>query len=169
MLCCVVQTHPNACARDYEPGAQGNDLPPVLRDLSRQGLEWYNPRYFQRSTGRRVQLFVNYLFVFLTDSWYALKGTRGVAALLMSAEDQPAIVSQKIIDALRLREDEKGMIRLNESRFKRGQRVQIRRGLFSHESGIYDGMSKNEQSFVLMQWFGSLRRMQFDEDNLMAA
>ena len=88
--------------------------------LGRQGFETYLPRYFKkRRHARRVEtvqapLFPSYLFVAIDREkhrWRSINSTVGVSHLVCNGEE-PAPVPDYVIDALRDREDETGLIRL---------------------------------------------------------
>ena len=88
--------------------------------LGRQGFETYLPRYFKkRRHARRVEtvqapLFPSYLFVAIDrekQRWRSISSTVGVSHLVCNGEE-PAPVPDYVIDALRDREDETGLIRL---------------------------------------------------------
>lgn len=156
----VVQTYPNASAR-------------VCNNLSRQRFEFYNPVFTQRvkvrgvTISRSVQLFQDYVFVFVVDRWRALKSTLGVAEVLMAGET-PAVVPARAIAKLKAAEDDDGVVILGKSGFELGQRVQVRRGVFASEFGLYDGQPARERARVLMLLLGAQRAVTLDEDNLIA-
>lgn len=158
----IVQTHPNAHRK-------------VCDHLARQQFRFYNPLLAKRVvvrgkiTHRPVQLFPNYVFVFVVDRWRSLLSTFGVAHLLMSASEQPAIISQEIIDSIKVKEVDDFVILKGQPLFLVGQRIKIKEGPFSGAPCIYDGMGPSCRSWVLLYWLGARRRMEIDESNLVAA
>jgi len=156
----VLQTYPNASAR-------------VCNNLSRQQFEFYNPHFTTRvkvrgeTVSRSAQLFQDYIFVFVVDRWRALKSTFGVLEVLMAGET-PAVVPARAIAKLKASEDDDGVVVLGKSGFELGQRVQIRRGVFALEFGLYDGQPARERARVLLNLLGAKRPVTLDEDNLIA-
>lgn len=160
--CAVLQTYPFADKK-------------VGRKLREQGFEYYNPKFNEKIklkrggvTFRRMQLFLGYMFVWIESDWFPLKSTPGVIGLLMSG-DKPAAVPNSFIEALRARENEAGNIELDRHKFHLGQSVQVQRGPFAYELGLYDGQSPRDRACVLLRCLGASRRIEMDEDNLVAA
>jgi len=141
----VVQSHP-ACERK------------AITNIERQGFRCYAPR--EKITrivrGRKVHgarwLFPRYLFVWIIDHWYALFGTFGVSSLIMNG-DKPAKLPEGWVEQLREREIG-GLIVLNASRFKKGQRVQVTGGLFAGQRGLYQGMTSRQREVILLDALG---------------
>src|SRR6201987_5144494 len=86
--------------------------------LNRQGFEIYFPRYLKRRRhARRIEtvaapLFPRYLFVAIDlniQRWRSIQSTIGVTHLVCNG-DEPATVSNGVIEQLRGREDERGFI-----------------------------------------------------------
>jgi transcription antitermination factor NusG len=136
--------------------------------LERQEFVYYNPRIKLRSSGRIAQLFPNYMFVAaIAERWRALLATKGIVRLLMSGVEQPATISQEVIDQLRAREVG-GLVKLDQRRFRENQTVQVQRGVFAQQLAIYNGQCGSDRAFVLLRWLGAQRRVKIDEDNLAA-
>jgi transcriptional antiterminator RfaH len=141
----VVQSHP-ACERK------------AITNIERQGFRCYAPR--EKITrivrGRKVHdarwLFPRYLFVWITDHWYELFNTFGVSSLIMNG-DKPAKLPVDWVEHMRAREVN-GLIHLNASRFKKGQRVQVTGGLFVGQHGIYQGMTPKQREIILLDALG---------------
>lgn len=168
----VLQTFPGAAEGSYDLSDPPSALPVALRHLMWQGFKFYNPRIKQRvgATWRACQLFKDYVFVDgAIDRWRALNSTRGVVGLLMVSCENPAIVPEDKIRSLMERHDARGFVVLNESRYKKGQRVQVRQGPAAWGEGVFDGQKDSERVFVLMTWLGCSRRVEVAEDNLVAA
>lgn len=161
----VLQTHLNASAV-------------ALQNLKRQGYETYNPRYNERVvargrfvTWRRSQLFKDYMFVKIESRWRSLMSTRGVKRLILWHENQPALINNNIIQELRDREDpETGLIEVTpHNSFLPGQSVQFKDGLFAWQYATYDDQSNEDRVFVLLSLLGSLKRIQVNKRDLIAA
>lgn len=113
-------------------------------------------------------LFPRYLFVRMTDDWRKLFSLRGVASLLLRGE-KPAIVTDEIIDELKLRCDEAGFYRLAAGeRFADRQSVTVKRGPFAGLVGLYAGPSHQREA-ALFTLLGSVRRIEFVHGDLIAA
>ena len=89
----------------------------AVENLKRQGYETYLPliRTRRRRQGQYVSLvepmFPRYLFIHLsdqTDNWGPIRSTLGVSALVRFG-DLPAQVPDRLIDALKSREDDSGI------------------------------------------------------------
>src|SRR5687767_11209323 len=86
-------------------------------NLARQRYETYLPRVRRavKRQGRQVSvidpMFPRYLFIYLdgrTDNWGPIRSTIGVASLVRFGEEA-ARVPEKLVTALRQREDEQGV------------------------------------------------------------
>src|SRR5215207_1108538 len=91
-------------------------------NLRRQGFQVYLPRYLkQRRHARRVEpvtapLFPGYIFVAIdinAQRWLSIDSTFGVTRLVRDG-DRPAAVPPAIINALKSREDAKGLVLLDQ-------------------------------------------------------
>ncbi len=98
--------------------------------LGRQGFEVYLPLYLtKRRHARRVDtvaspLYPGYVFVAIdlgVQRWRSIQSTIGVSRLVCRGED-PAAVPEGIVEELKRRQDESGLIRL-----ERRARIQSRR------------------------------------------
>src|SRR5882724_13148357 len=88
----------------------------AAQNLLRQGYEIYLPRYLKRRRhARKVDvtakpLFPRYLFVAIdmaTQRWRSVQSTFGVVRLVSNGDD-PAMLPVGVVQALRMRENEKG-------------------------------------------------------------
>jgi transcriptional antiterminator RfaH len=146
--------------------------------LARQGFDTYLPRYLKkRRHARRVDtvaaaLFPRYLFVAIdmaSQRWRCISSTVGVRHLVCNGE-QPAVVADHVIEALRRREDENGLIRLPaRPRFAAGEKVRLLDGVFADCIGLFEGMKDNERVSVLLDLLGRKVRVLLDCDRLTAA
>jgi transcriptional antiterminator RfaH len=161
----VAQTQPHA-----EPKASLN--------LDRQGFEVYLPRYLKRRRhARRVDtivapLYPGYLFVAIdlaAQRWRSIHSTIGVSRLVCRGEE-PAPISEGIIEELKRREDETGLIRLDRrARFNQGDKVRVLEGAFSDCLGLYEGMNDRERVAILLDLLGRKVRVHLASEFVEAA
>src|SRR5581483_8884957 len=114
--------------------------PKQTSHLNRQGFETYFPRYLKRRRhARRVEtvaapLFPRYLFVAVDTSaqrWRSIYSTVGVARLVCNGDD-PSVVPDGIVEALRSREDDSGFIKLDyRPPFRAGDAIRVLDGAFA--------------------------------------
>jgi transcriptional antiterminator RfaH len=145
--------------------------------LLRQGFDVYLPRYRKRRRhARRIEtilapLFPRYAFVAvdtMTQRWHAIHSTIGVSRLVCNG-GEPAAVPERVIDMLKQREDEDGLIRLERRRFAPGNLVKITEGAFASCLGLFEEMRDNERVTVLLDLLGRKVRVIIDELSLTAA
>jgi transcriptional antiterminator RfaH len=161
----VVQTHVHAEAK-------------AATHLLRQGYAIYLPRYLKRRRhARRVEMiatpmFPRYLFVAIdrmTQRWRSIQSTVGVAHLVRNG-DEPASVPERIVEELRSREDERGLIRLDHRpRFILGDKIRVVDGVFSACSGLFEGMADRERVAILLDLLGRKVRVVLDGESVAAA
>lgn len=161
----VVQTHPHAESK-------------ACFHLERQGYVTYLPRYLKmRRHARRVEtvqgaLFPRYLFVAIdlaTQRWHCISSTVGVTRLLCVGEE-PAQVPPDVIQKLREREDESGLIRLPaDPRFRAGDKVRLLDGAFADCIGLFEGMKDIQRVSVLLDLLGRKVRVLLEAGSLAAA
>jgi transcriptional antiterminator RfaH len=161
----VVHTHPNAEAK-------------AATHLGRQGFLTYLPRYRKkRRHARRVEiihaaLFPRYLFVAIdvaVQRWLSINSTVGVTALVCNG-DEPAPVPASVLDALRSREDEHGLIRLSaRPPFAAGEKVRLLEGAFVDCLGLFEEMKDNERVSVLLDLLGRKVRVFLNLESVAAA
>lgn len=160
----VVQTQPNSERR-------------AAAHLARQGFEVYFPRYLKRrSHAGKVDmvaapLFPRYLFVaidLVTQQWRAIRSTVGVAQLVCYG-DRPAALADDIIADLRRREDGHGLVQLNGSAFKPGEKVRVVVGAFADHLGMFESMGDSERVAVLLDLLGRKVRVVMNINVLEAA
>jgi len=139
--------------------------------LKRQGFIPYLPRYLSR-IGKEIKvkiLFPRYLFIKEELQWHSIHGTRGITRLLMR-ESTPAVIPDKIIENLRMKEDHKGFISLPEPpKFRSGEKVRVVNGSLEGYSALYDGMRPNERARVLIDMLGQQIQVELDEKDLVLA
>lgn len=146
----VAQTHPHAEVK-------------ASLHLTRQGFEIYLPRYLKkRRHARRVEtvaapLYPGYVFVAIdreVQRWRSIQSTIGVSRLVCRGDD-PAAVPKGIIEELKHRQDESGLIRIERrARFNPGDTVRVVEGVFSDCLGLYEGMDDRERVAILLDLLG---------------
>jgi len=161
----VVQTHPHAESK-------------AAAHLVRQGFETYLPRYRKRRRHARqvdlvaVPLFPRYLFVAVdmaTQRWRSIQSTFGVARLVARG-DEPAPVTDQVIDGLKSREDEGGFVKLAACvHFAPGQKVQVLNGVFETCLGLFEGIADHERVAILLNFLGRKVRVVLDTAAVAAA
>ena len=146
----VAQTHPHAETK-------------ASVHLGRQGFEVYLPRYLKkRRHARRVDtiaapLYPGYIFVAIdlgAQRWRAIHSTIGVSKLVCRG-DNPAAVPDVLIEELKRRQDESGLISLERRpRFNPGDKVRVVEGAFSDCLGLYEGTNDRERVAILLDLLG---------------
>lgn len=146
----VVHTQPHAEAK-------------ALSHLRNQGFRPYLPRIAKRRRhARKVEeiaapLFPRYLFVRLdlaAEQWRAIRSTVGVADLVIHG-DAPAPVPNGVVEAIRAREDERGLVVLGSAAdFRRGDRVTIAEGALEGCVGLFEAATDDERVVVLLELLG---------------
>lgn len=130
----------------------------ALAQLRQQGFVCYAPveRAYRVRNGTRSPylrlLFPRYLFIWVVDQWRSVLGTFGVSRLLMNGE-RPSRLPVGWVDGMRSRE-KNGAVELPKERFYLGQRVQVARGLFRGQRGLYQGMTSRQREVVLLDALG---------------
>ena len=101
--------------------------------------------------------FPRYIFINLnleTQEWRKINYTRGVVKLI-STNEKPVMISELVINELKLLEDDKGFIdQLSLSNYKKGEELEIINGPFKGIYGIFDGLSDNLRVKVLLNFMG---------------
>jgi transcriptional antiterminator RfaH len=141
--------------------------------LARQGYLIYLPRYRKRRRhARRVDevfapLFPRYLFIAANAAaqrWRAIQSTVGVARLVCNG-DAPAAVGGDVVDALRAREDERGLVRLDTTpAFAPGDPIRILDGAFAACLGLFECMTDGERVAILLDLLGRKVRVVLNVD-----
>jgi transcriptional antiterminator RfaH len=134
--------------------------------LERQGFTVYCPRIRKtRRHARRVMqcaspLFPRYLFVNLDREhcrWRAVRSTIGVSALL-SRGDEPLLLDPAVLDRIRDREGEDGLIRLDDDsapdHWRPGTPLHIHTGPLADCDGLFQGLGERDRVRVLLELLG---------------
>ncbi len=149
----------------------------ALVNLQRQGFHAYLPQYLKpRRHARRVDrvaapLFPRYLFVNMdlgAARWRAVHSTIGVRHLVCHGE-LPAPLPAGVIDEIRTREDESGMVRMDwQVPYKKGDVVQITSGALFNQTGLFDCVADDERVIVLLELLGRPVRIRLPAEAICA-
>ena len=138
----------------------------AIEELEQAGFDVYFPKIRFRQNGRwRITgLFPSYLFVQVSDHWWAARWARGVLRLLGPDGSRPAQLHESVIGEIRRRE-KNGFVMLEpkDKKLKRGQRVRIESGKFSGQFAFYEGQGKHERIKVLMEMLGGFAMVELGE------
>jgi transcriptional antiterminator RfaH len=164
--------------RWYVVQTQVNGEAKAAHNLLCQGFEVYLPRYLKRRRhARKVDfaakpLFPRYMFVAIdmaTQRWRSIQSTFGVSHLVSNG-DAPATVPHGVVDALKVREDEKGFIRLDaRPTFAPGDKVRVLAGAFVDNAGLFNGLADHDRVSILLDMLGRKVRVLLDADMVAAA
>jgi transcriptional antiterminator RfaH len=167
-----------ADAHWYVVQTQVNGEAKAAQNLRRQGYEIYLPRYLKRRRhARKVDftakpLFPRYMFVAIdmaTQRWRSIQSTFGVSRLVSNGDD-PAMVPDGVVHALRAREDDKGFVRIdNTPTFAPGDKVRVLAGAFMDSAGLFSGLADHDRVSILLDMLGRKVRVLLDADMVAAA
>ena len=131
--------------------------------LQKQGFHSYLPRCLKRrSHARKINwvrapMFPRYMFVSLNpkvDQWRAIRSTVGVSHLICHG-NKPTPVPFGVVEDIKAREDENGLISLNcDVNFRPGDSVEVTHGPMADHSGIFDSTDDQERVFILLDIMG---------------
>jgi transcriptional antiterminator RfaH len=135
----------------------------ALFHLKRQGFNAYLPRYLKRRQHARktdwvpAPLFPRYMFLHMDPErsrWLNIRSTIGVSHLVCHG-NIPAPISDDIIEDIRGRESEAGLIDIRrEAQFEKGDAIQITDGPLSERVGLFDCESDEDRVFILLDLLG---------------
>jgi transcriptional antiterminator RfaH len=135
----------------------------ALGHLEEQGYAVYLPqRLKERRHARRVDrikvpLFPRYLFVSMdieTDGWRSINGTYGVT-YLVAMGDRPSAVPAGIVESIRERENEEGLVVIAEPNpFTEGDVIEITRGALADQTGIFKCGGDRQRVTLLLSLLG---------------
>jgi transcriptional antiterminator RfaH len=164
--------------RWYVVQAQQNCETRAAQNLQCQSYEIYLPRYLRlRRHARKVEfiakpLFPRYLFVAIdmaTQRWRAIQSTQGVSRLVCNGDD-PAVVPDGVVSALKKREDDRGFVRLDARRaFVPGDKVRVLTGAFMDNTGLFNGMADHDRVSILLDMLGRKVRVLLDANMVVVA
>jgi transcriptional antiterminator RfaH len=147
----------------YVAHTQANCEAKACWHLRNQGFAVYLPRYLKRrSHARRVELvpvplFPRYLFLALdlaVARWRAIRSTVGISDLVCNG-DRPAPVPPSVVEAIKAREDESGMVPMATAPcFRKGERVEILEGALGGLTGLFECATDQERIVLLLDLLG---------------
>ena len=165
-------------ARWYVVQTQVNGEARAAQNLMRQGFEIYLPRYLKRRRhARKIDLtakplFPRYMFVAVdvaTQRWRSIQSTFGVARLVSNGDD-PAVVPEGVVSALRSREDKDGFINMDrKASFAPGDKVRVLAGAFMDSAGLFNAVADRDRVSILLDLLGRKVRVLLDADMVAAA
>lgn len=135
----------------------------ALRNLTQQGFSAFLPQYKKRRRHARrtdyvrAALFPRYLFVAMDIArarWRAVTSTIGVTHLICHG-DRPAPVPPAIIDDLRARMDEEGLVSVEpKAPFMPGEMVKVTGGALADSHGLFQCLTDEDRVIVLLDLMG---------------
>jgi transcriptional antiterminator RfaH len=146
------------------------------RFLEGQSFDCYLPKILQtqhlrnNKHIRECALFARYLFVRIENAWHVINSTPGISYLLLDGAMKPIVVSEKVINEIRSREDRHGFVVLpKKQQFKPGQQVKVISGQFAGQLALYDGMTSRQRERVLLQLLGQYVSVELNIDSRIEA
>ncbi|HET9285716.1 MAG TPA: transcription termination/antitermination NusG family protein [Candidatus Angelobacter sp.] len=146
----------------------------AVENLKRQGYGYYFPRILTSKGATTLvrPLFPRYIFAQSDGTWYSLRSTRGVSYVLMN-DDGPATVSDSVIESIRSKENERGLIDLRADKpekFVKGEAVRATEGPLTGLDLIYEQrLSDKERVKVLADLLGRQVPVIIEEKVLVAS
>lgn len=148
----------------------------AARHLANQGFGIYLPVFGRRrSHARKVEtvrapFFPRYLFVRMDPEaarWRAINSTVGVAGLVQ-AGGVPALVPDGVVETLRRREDDQGMIRLDaEADFAKGASLRVLDGPLADLVGLFE-LGDEQRVTLLLSLLGRPVRIMLPRESVAA-
>jgi len=164
--------------RWYVVQTQVNGEAKAAQHLQRQGFDIYLPRYLKRRRHARKMdfvarpLFPRYMFVAIdmaTQRWRSIQSTFGVSRLVCNGDD-PAVVPDGVVGALKAREDAKGFVKMDaRPSFSPGDKVRVLAGAFMDNAGLFSGVADHDRVSILLDLLGRKVRVLLDADMVAAA
>jgi transcription antitermination factor NusG len=158
--------------------AATNVVDDARRDVKDVGLATYAPLYRERSVVRgKVRWLTRHLlgrYFFIRDDqsdlWKRILGLRSVAGMILWREGQePAIVADAEVDAIRAREDRSGFVKDAPRLLNRGDAVRVGAGCLIGGRGSYEGVSAKNMDVAWIEMFGRPTKIEFAPGVLRAA
>lgn len=149
----------------------------AAENLARQGFESYLPRYLKRrSHARKVEhvpapLFPRYLFVTFDENaqWRPISSTIGVLRLICRG-DSPLPLPGRVVDEIRAREAEDGLVRIAETpAFRAGDRVRVASGPLEDQVGLFRCADDQKRVILLLDIMGRQVVLRMAADQVEAA
>ncbi|AKS42613.1 transcription termination/antitermination NusG family protein [Wenzhouxiangella marina] len=146
--------------------------------LLNQGFEIFRPktRVRRAQPGRRQVLhesmFPRYLFVRLhrgVDDWSTIRSTRGTVGLVRLGLQAP-IVPDQVIESLRQRCDDQGVINLAGAiDYQPNELIEITEGPCAGYRALFQARTGDERVIVLLRLLHQERRVELDENSIRRA
>jgi len=149
----------------------------ALLHLKNQGFDVYLPRYRKQIRHARKTrtvlrpLFPGYVFVSVDmaqQPWRSINGTVGVISLVQFG-NEPAVMTSEMIDVIRAREDQEGVVCLAPNNLQKGDKVRILEGVFADFDAIIDEASDEKRALLMMDLMGRAVRISVPTNNLTKA
>jgi transcriptional antiterminator RfaH len=146
-------------------------------NLERQGFCTYLPcyrrerRHARRCDTVKAPLFPGYIFVELDlerAPWRSINGTFGVTKVICHGE-RPVALPETVVEQIRARADDEGVIDLQPHRFRRGDPLQIVSGALADCFGIFERMADRDRVILLLDLLGRTVRVQVPRDAVAAS
>ncbi|MQA67545.1 MAG: transcriptional activator RfaH [Alphaproteobacteria bacterium] len=161
----VVQTQPNSERK-------------AAFHLERQDITVYLPQYLKRwrharkTDLRPTPLFPRYLFIAMDIAqarWRAVRSTIGVSALVCNGE-RPAAVPDGVVETIRAREDERGLVPLRMvNPYRKGDAVSVVEGGLAGASGFFECFDDQDRVILLLDMLGRKMRVTLPVASVAAA
>lgn len=140
-------------------------------NVRNQRVEFYCPRALVRSPRTRLvrpePLFPGYAFARPPgEAWIFLKSTIGILDVLMATGEEPARLPDADVERLRAREGDDGLVRLESSQFRPGERLRVDGGLFAELPAEFEAMAGRDRALVLVSLLGRRTRVEVDVRDL---
>jgi transcriptional antiterminator RfaH len=145
--------------------------------LNNQGFETYMPRYHtqvrhaRRSRTVLRPLFPGYVFVRIASthqSWRPINNTIGVISLVQFG-DGPMPIDPIIIETIRGREDNSGVVKLDPVGLEKGDRVRVREGVFADHTALLEDVPDQNRVYLMLELMGRNVRFNVPMENLAIA
>jgi transcriptional antiterminator RfaH len=114
-------------------------------------------------------LFPRYIFIRIAEVWQSVLNVIGFVTLVKAENDVPAKISDRVIDALKARENPFGLIELNAGGWRHGQRLRITEGPFRGEVALHLEVDAQQNEIALLNLLGRRVRVQLDARSVEAA
>lgn len=130
----------------------------AAEELQQAGFVAYLPRirFRHRHRWRITPLFPSYVFLQISDQWWAARWCRGVLRLLGPDDSPPSQLPEHVITEIRAKEKNGFVVLRKPPRLQKGQRVRIVGGRFNGQLAFFEGQNRHERIKVLMQILGAL-------------
>lgn len=143
-------------------------------NLERQGYSVYLPighirrRRRGKSYNETGPLFPLYIFIFLSDGvddWGPIRSTIGVAKLVKFGQI-PARIPDKLMQALKAREDASGIQMLPDRQYQVGDHVRISEGPFEGYEAVIFAKSARERTVLLLKVIENYVKLELNVQHL---